>query len=144
MTLFELRKFYILQDIVSLLSTKNSQACSPTDSLCLYLYLCVSIYPFIAIFLVSSPEPKAQGELLVSKGDAPASVVMRQQSSSSLKLLGRLTSNLVCSILVTVTLEFAHVISIGPFKGSAELKIEKPSNIFFYRTNGWMIAKLCL
>jgi hypothetical protein len=84
---------------------------------------------------ISSPEPKAQGELLVSKGDAPASIVMRQQSSSPLKLLGRFTSNLVCSILVTVTLEFAHVISIGPFKGSTELKIEKPLNIFYYRTN---------
>jgi hypothetical protein len=65
--------------------------------------------------IFSSPEPKAQGELLVSKGDAPASVVMRQQSSSSLKLLGRFTSNLVCSILVTITLEFGHVIPIGPF-----------------------------
>jgi hypothetical protein len=69
---------------------------------------------------------------------------MRQKSSSSLELLGRFTSNLVCSILVTVTLKFAHVIAIGPFKGSAELKIEKPLNIFFYRTNGWMITKLCL
>jgi hypothetical protein len=45
------------------------------------------------LLLFSSPEPKVQGELLVSKGDAPASVVMRQQSSSSLKLLGRFTSN---------------------------------------------------
>jgi hypothetical protein len=68
---------------------------------------------------------------------------MRQQWSSSLKLLDRFTSNLVCSILVTVTLEFAHVIPIGPFKGPAELKIEKPLNIFFYRTNDWMITKLC-
>jgi hypothetical protein len=38
-------------------------------------------------FLVSSPDAKAQGELLVSKGNAPASVVMRQQSSSSADLL---------------------------------------------------------
>jgi hypothetical protein len=54
---------------------------------------------------------------------------MRQQSSSSLKPLGRFTSNLICSIIVTVTLEFAHVISIGPFNGSLELKIEKTSSI---------------
>jgi hypothetical protein len=64
--------------------------------------------------VISSPEPKTQGELLVSKGVALASVVMRQQWSS-LKLQDRFTSNLVCSILVTVTLEFAHVIPIGPF-----------------------------
>jgi hypothetical protein len=67
------------------------------------------------ILVFSSPEPKAQVELLVSKGDTPASVVMRQQSSSSLKPLDRFTSNLVCGILVTVKLEFDHVISIGPF-----------------------------
>jgi hypothetical protein len=45
----------------------------------------------------------------------PSSVVMCQQLSSPLTLLGRFTSNLVCIILVTVTLEFAHVIPIGPF-----------------------------
>jgi hypothetical protein len=71
-------------------------------------------YQLLNVFF-SSPEPKVRGELLVSKGDTPASVVMRQQSSSSLKLLDRFISNLVCSILVTVTLEFAHVISVGPF-----------------------------
>jgi hypothetical protein len=94
--------------------------------------------PYSIIFVISSPEP-VQGELLVSKGDAPASVspssvVMRQQLSSSLILLDRFTSNLFSSILVTVTLTFAHVIPIGPFKGATELKIEKPLNIF-YRTN---------
>jgi hypothetical protein len=67
------------------------------------------------MLVISSPEPKVQGELLVSKGNALASVIMRQQSSSSLKLHDRFTSNLVCSILVTVTLEFAHVISIASF-----------------------------
>jgi hypothetical protein len=30
---------------------------------------------------ISSPEPKAQGELLVSKGDAPASIVRRHAST---------------------------------------------------------------
>jgi hypothetical protein len=33
---------------------------------------------------------------------------------------------------------------MGPFKGSLGLNIEKPLNIFFYRTNGWIITKLCL
>jgi hypothetical protein len=49
------------------------------------------------LHIISSPEPKAQGELLVSKGmlRRPSSVVMRQQLSSSLKLLRRFTSNLV-------------------------------------------------
>jgi hypothetical protein len=74
------------------------------------------VFVYVTFYVFSSPEPKVQGELLVSKGDAPAvSDVMRQQSSSSLKLLGRFTSNLVCMILVTVTLEFVHVISIGHF-----------------------------
>jgi hypothetical protein len=75
---------------------------------------------------ISSPEPKVQGELLVSKGDAPASVIMRQQSSSSLEFsLGRFTSNLDCCILVTVTLKFAHAISIGPFLGAKNKKTFK-------------------
>jgi hypothetical protein len=64
--------------------------------------------------VISSPEPKVQGELLVTKGDALASVSPHQLSSSSLKLLDKFTSNLVCSILVTVTLKFAHVLSTGP------------------------------
>jgi hypothetical protein len=77
--------------------------------------------------------------LSVSKGGYPgarrsSSAVMRQQSSSSLKPLDRFTSNWVCSILVTVTPKFAHMISIGPLYGSRELKIEKPLDIFFYRT----------
>jgi hypothetical protein len=46
------------------------------------------------------PEPKVHVELLVKKGDAPASIVMRQHSPL---LLGKLTSNLVSGILVTVT-----------------------------------------
>jgi hypothetical protein len=59
-------------------------------------------------------EPKVQGELLVLKGDTPVSGVSRQQSSS-VKLMGKSTYNLVSSIHVTVTLKFAHVISIGLF-----------------------------
>jgi hypothetical protein len=52
--------------------------------------------------------------------------------SFPLKLLSKFTSDLVCSILVTVTLLFAHIISIGPFKGgqqalSEEKKIKKQS-----------------
>jgi hypothetical protein len=78
----------------------------------------------ICCLLLSLPGSKVQGELLVSKVDVPASVVMRQQLSSSLKLMGRFTSNLVRSIFVTVTLKFAHVISIGLLKGSTELKIK--------------------
>jgi hypothetical protein len=35
---------------------------------------------------------------------------------------------------VKVTFEFAHVISIGPFKWSTKLNIEKPLNIYL-RTN---------
>jgi hypothetical protein len=50
---------------------------------------------------------------------------MRQLSSVSLKPLDRFTSKLVCSIFVTVTPKFSHMISIGPFYGSRELKIEK-------------------
>jgi hypothetical protein len=91
--------------------------------------------PYIIIFVKISPEP-VQGELLVSKGDAsasvsPSSVVMRQQLSSSLILLDRFTSNLFSSILVAVTLTFAHIITLGLFKGATELKIEKPLNIFY-------------
>jgi hypothetical protein len=33
---------------------------------------------------------------------------------------------------MTVSLEFAHVIPFGPFKGSAELKIDKHLNIFSF------------
>jgi hypothetical protein len=44
-----------------------------------------------------------------------SSVIMRQQSSSSLKLLGRFTSNLVCSILVTVNLLMSF--QLAPFRG---------------------------
>jgi hypothetical protein len=43
-----------------------------------------------------------------------ASVVIRQHSSS-LKQLDRFTSKLVCSILVTVTHKFAHIVAIGTF-----------------------------
>jgi hypothetical protein len=38
------------------------------------------------------------------------------QHTSSLKLLGKLTANLVCSILVTVTLKFARIMSTEPEK----------------------------
>jgi hypothetical protein len=75
---------------------------------------CIETVPLL-FNIISSPEPKVQDELLVSKGDTPVSVIMRQQSSSSLKLLDTFTSNLVYIILVTVTIEFAHVISISPF-----------------------------
>jgi hypothetical protein len=33
------------------------------------------------LYVISSSEPKAQGELLVSKGDAPASVIRRHAST---------------------------------------------------------------
>jgi hypothetical protein len=56
-------------------------------------------------FVFSLPERKS--ERLVSKGDTPASVIMHQQSSS-LKLLGRFTSNLLCIILVTITICSNH------------------------------------
>ena len=65
--------------------------------------------------IFSSPEPKVQGELLVSKGDAPASVVRRPHSSSPLKLLVRNTSNLVCSILASTVLKFVQMGAIGPY-----------------------------
>jgi hypothetical protein len=45
------------------------------------------------------------------------SVLMRQQSSSSLKLMGKFGKK-------TVTLKFVHAILSGRFKGSTELKIE--------------------
>jgi hypothetical protein len=32
-------------------------------------------------YVISSPEPKAQGELLVSKGDAPATIARRHAST---------------------------------------------------------------
>jgi hypothetical protein len=39
------------------------------------------ISPIIFFLFFSSPEPTAQGELLVSKGDTPASVVRRHAST---------------------------------------------------------------
>ena len=106
--------------------------------------------------LINSPELKVQDELLVSEGDDPLFVVMwHEHWSTPLKLLVRFTLNLVRSILVTVSFEFAIIILIDPFKGSPELKIEKPLNFIFYitiRSRGrylvcsilwWPIPRLC-
>ena len=53
--------------------------------------------PFIVF---SSPEPKVEGELLVSEGHDPVSIISCQHWSTPLKLLVRFTSNLVRSIVV--------------------------------------------
>jgi hypothetical protein len=65
---------------------------------------------------ISSPEPNARGEFLVSKGDAQASVVMRRHASTIIFFETTKQNNfkLVFRILVTVTLEFAYVIPICP------------------------------
>jgi hypothetical protein len=57
-----------------------------------YIFINMLSFCFLLIFIVSSPEPKVQGELLVSKGMLRrlSSVVMRQQSSSSLKPFGQI------------------------------------------------------
>jgi hypothetical protein len=52
-------------------------------------------------------------------------MLWHQHLSFSLKLLDKFTSNMVCSILVTVTLQFAHIISIGPFKGGQQALSEE-------------------
>jgi hypothetical protein len=57
-----------------------------------YIFIIMLSVCFLLFFIVSSPAPKVQGELLVSKGDAPASVVRRHAStfSSSLKPFGQI------------------------------------------------------
>jgi hypothetical protein len=46
-----------------------------------------TLHDCLVIALFSSPEPTAQGELLVSKGDAPASVIRRPSSCVNNRLL---------------------------------------------------------
>jgi hypothetical protein len=98
---------------MTLKDTKN-KAKSVNENRTLTKTVLFQLTTLLQEFLFSSPEWKVHGELLVSKGSTPASVVMHQKSSSSfLKAMGRFTSNVFCSILVTVTLNL-----LMPFKWS--------------------------
>jgi hypothetical protein len=45
------------------------------------MLLLLLFYMFVCRIVFSSPEPKVQGKLLVSKGDTPASIVRRDAST---------------------------------------------------------------
>jgi hypothetical protein len=76
-----------------------------------------SWYSLHWFFFLALPEPKVQGELLVSKGDTPASGVMLHASTIIFffQTDGKIYLKFGLSIFVTSTLKFAHAISIGPF-----------------------------
>jgi hypothetical protein len=54
----------------------------------------------VTFFLFSSPEPKAQGELLVSKGDALASVIRRH--ASTIVFFSETAINLLSILLILI------------------------------------------
>jgi hypothetical protein len=82
------------------------------------------------------------------KGDAPASVVMRQQSSNIDLLLWNCWADLP-QIWSVESLWQSHLICSCHFNwpllgvNRAKNRKKKPL-IIFYRTNWWMITKLCL